>query len=358
MSLGRYLPQLDGLRALAVLGVLCDHFAVRTPDWLPWGQMGVRFFFILSGFFATLSLWRAKEKLEATHGSVGGLVKDYYARRFLRIGPAYYLTVLAGAFILGIPELRDNLFWHLSFLSNVFIAKLGYWPLAVSHFWSLSVQEQFYLIWPWLVLLLPRPWFLIVCLLLIPLAQIFCGVLILLDAPPVTRWVLLPGCIDAFAYGALGAHLVQMPGAERVFSGKRSVLVFAVALVFLVFGIVLRYEPEHSTALGFVEMFEGVFLVWMLAAVYFARGFMARLLSFAPLVAIGKFSFGLYIYHIFVIILYERLRHFHGGEDLSDVPRVALLMTASLLLAMGSYRWVEQPVLQWWKLRHSQSAIV
>lgn len=67
--------------------------------------------------------------------------------------------------------------------------------------------------------------------------------------------------------------------------------------------IVLRYEPEHSTALGFVEMFEGVFLVWMLAAVYFARGIMARLLGSRPLVAIGKVSFGLYIYHIFVIII-------------------------------------------------------
>jgi len=349
MSLARYVPQLDGLRAVAVLGVLCDHFAVRTPEWLPWGQMGVRFFFILSGFFATLSLWRAKERMEAAHGSVWGVVKDYYAKRLLRIGPAYYLTVLAGAFILGIPQLRDNLLWHLAFLSNFFIVHLGYWPLAVSHFWSLSVQEQFYLIWPWLVLLLPRAWFLVACLLLIPLAQIFCGMVILLDAPAVTRWVLLPGCIDAFAYGALGAHLVQMEGAEKVFSGKRSFAVFGVALVFLVFGIVLRYEPEHSTALGFVEMFEGVFLVWMLAAVYFARGIMARLLGSRPLVAIGKISFGLYIYHIFVIILYDRIRDSAGWPLLPDPLRVALLTSVSLAFAAASYRWIEQPVLVWWK---------
>jgi peptidoglycan/LPS O-acetylase OafA/YrhL len=355
MSLARYVPQLDGLRAVAVLGVLCDHFAVHTPDWLPWGQMGVRFFFILSGFFATLSLWRAKERMEEAHGSVWGVVRDYYAKRLLRIGPAYYLTVLAGAFILGIPELRDNLLWHLAFLSNLFIATLGYWPLAVSHFWSLSVQEQFYLIWPWLVLLLPRAWFLIVCLLLIPLAQMFCGVLILLDAPAVARWVLLPGCIDAFAYGALGAHLVQMAGAEKVFSGKRSFLVFGVALVFLAFGIVLRYEPEHSTALGFVEMFEGVFLVWMLAAVYFARGFMARLLGSRPLVAVGKISFGLYIYHIFVIILYDRIPMSLGWPLLPDPLRVAVLTAVSLAFAAASYRWVEQPVLRWWKTRHARS---
>ena len=355
MSLARYVPQLDGLRAVAVLGVLCDHFAVRTPDWLPWGQMGVRFFFILSGFFATLSLWRAKERMEATSGSVWGVVKDYYAKRLLRIGPAYYLTVLAGAFILGIPELRANLLWHLSFLSNVFIVKLGYWPLAVSHFWSLSVQEQFYLIWPWLVLLLPRAWFLIVCLLLIPMAQMFCGVLILLDAPPVARWVLLPGCIDAFAYGALGAHLVQIAGAEKVFSGKRSWGVFGVALVFLIFGIVLRYEPEHSTALGFVEMFEGVFLVWMLAAVYFSSGMMARLLGSPPLVAIGKISFGLYIYHIFVIILFEDAQARFGWGPLADPLRVAVLTAVSILLAAVSYRWVEQPILRWWKNRHARS---
>lgn len=358
MSLARYVPQLDGLRALAVLGVLCDHFAVRTPDWLPWGQMGVRFFFILSGFFATLSLWRAKERMEAEKGSVWGVVKDYYVKRLLRIGPAYYLTVLAGAFVLGIPELRNHLLWHLAFLSNVFIVTLGYWPKAVSHFWSLSVQEQFYLIWPWLVLVLPRPWFLVMCLLLIPLAQIFCGVLILLEAPAVARWVLLPGCIDAFAYGALAAHLVQMAGAERVFSGKRSLGVFGVALVFLVFGIVLRYEPEHSTALGFVEMFEGVFLVWMLAAVYFARGVMARVLGSAPLVAVGKVSFGLYIYHIFVIIVYEEVRAAVGWTEPHDVVRVGVLTAISLGMAAASYRWVEQPVLAWWRRRHARSAMV
>lgn len=358
MSLPRYLPQLDGLRAVAVLGVLCDHFAVRTPDWLPWGQMGVRFFFILSGFFATLSLWRAKERMEAVGETRWGVVRDYYVKRLMRIGPAYYLMVIVGAFVLGIPELRENLLWHLTFTSNIYITLLGYWPLAVSHFWSLSVQEQFYLIWPWLVLLLPRPWFLVVCLLVIPLAQMFCGVLILLQAPAVARWVLLPGCMDAFAYGALAAHLVQMAGAEKTFSGKRSWAVFGVAVVFLAFGILLRYEPDHSTALGFVEMFEGVFLVWLVVAVYFARGVMARLLGSRPLVAIGKVSFGLYIYHIFVIIVYDQMRARFGWTEPHDVVRVGILTVISLALAAASYRWVEQPVLQWWKQRHTRSALV
>lgn len=142
-----------------------------------------------------------------------------------------------------------------------------------------------------------------------------------------------------------------------MFAGKRSVVVFLVALVFLAFGIVLRYEPERSMALGFVEMFEGVFLVWMLVAVYFARGVMARLLGSAPLVAVGKISFGLYIYHIFVIIVYDRLKAVVGWPSLGDPLRVVVLLTVSLLLAAASYRWVEQPVLRWWKARHTRSAL-
>lgn len=85
-------------------------------------------------------------------------------------------------------------------------------------------------------------------------------------------------------------------------------------------------------------MFEGVFLVWMLAAVYFARGIMARLLGSRPLVAIGKVSFGLYIYHIFVIIMYERLMTQVGWPSLGDPLRVALLTAVSLAFAAASYR--------------------
>lgn len=356
MSLPRYYPQLDGLRALAVLGVLCNHFSLETPYGLPWGQLGVRFFFILSGFFATLSLWRAKERLTLVPGSVWKASWDYYSKRLVRIGPAYYLTVLCGAFFLGIPEIRNHLLWHLTFTTNFFIVKLGHWPLAVSHFWSLSVQEQFYLLWPWLVLLLPRQWFLVVCLILIPMAQMFCVWMIQLGAPPVTRWVMLPGCLDSFAYGALAAHMVQMDGANRVFSGKRGMGVFLIAAIFLVFGVMLRREPDTSAALGFVEMFEGVFLVWMLAAVYFLRpaSIFARVLGFPPLVAMGRFSYGLFLYHVFVIIIYDQLTAV-GWPEMPSLLRVVVLTIISALVAYLSYRFFEQPIVRWWKRRHQES---
>ena len=83
----------------------------------------------------------------------------YYLARLLRTGPPFYLSLLLGA-LFGIEEVRANFFWLATFQANNYIAWLGYWPDAISHYWSLAVQEQFYFLWPLVVLTLPRRWFL------------------------------------------------------------------------------------------------------------------------------------------------------------------------------------------------------
>src|SRR6476659_9296045 len=115
---GRYQPQFDGLRALAVLTVMVDHFSADIPnfplpDQIRLGATGVRLFLVLSGYFITASLRRARDRMESDGLLAGKTIGAFYWRRFLRIGPAYF--VFAGiALLLNFGSIRQNWPWVFS----------------------------------------------------------------------------------------------------------------------------------------------------------------------------------------------------------------------------------------------------
>src|SRR5207244_5774596 len=117
-ALERYQPQCDGLRALAVLTVMVDHFSADVPnfplpDWIHLGGTGVRLFLVLSGYFITASLRRARDRMDAGELSAGKTMAAFYWRRFVRMGPAY-LEFVAIALILDFGAIRNNSVWALS----------------------------------------------------------------------------------------------------------------------------------------------------------------------------------------------------------------------------------------------------
>src|SRR3984957_13228415 len=110
-----YQPQFDGLRAIAVLTVMVDHFSADVPnfplpDWIHLGATGVRLFLVLSGYFITASLRRARDRMDMTQSSFGKAIGSFYWRRFLRIAPAYFIFT-AIAIILGLGSVRQNWPW-------------------------------------------------------------------------------------------------------------------------------------------------------------------------------------------------------------------------------------------------------
>src|SRR5205814_1083488 len=161
-ALDLYQPQFDGLRALAVLTVMVDHFSSDVPnfplpDWIHLGATGVRLFLVLSGYFITASLRRARGRMDAAQLSFGQTIGAFYWRRYLRIAPAYF--VFAGiALILGLGGIRHNWTWVFTGTVNWMIAWTNEWPLTISHLWSVCVQEKFYLLWPLMILILPKRW--------------------------------------------------------------------------------------------------------------------------------------------------------------------------------------------------------
>lgn len=131
--------QLDGLRAVAVSMVLYAHFLAADGSHL--GHLGVRLFFVLSGFLITRLLLDARD---AARFEPATALKSFYARRALRIFPPYF-AVLAAVFFLDLERSKEVMAWHALYLSNFWYALQNEWtPWVLCHTWSLSIEEQFY----------------------------------------------------------------------------------------------------------------------------------------------------------------------------------------------------------------------
>jgi len=298
-----YLPALDGLRAIAVLMVMCFH--LHLNGW-SLGWAGVPLFFVLSGFLITSILLSARAQ------PLGSYLSTFYLRRSLRIFPLYYGYLAVNAVLMTvIGQPLDEYWWYLSYLQNYQMAleRNSYWPGVVGHTWSLAIEEQFYLVWPFVVYFLPRRallWTCVACVAGAPLVRL--GFLAY-DGNIFMANLTLPSCIDMLAYGALLAVL----RAEG--QGARVVVLLGVlgagltGLAVLELGMAAFWSAASWTVPAFylytALALVGGALIWYLAGS--PGSVSARLLSWGPLRYTGKISYGLYIWHPLCFQIIERL---------------------------------------------------
>jgi peptidoglycan/LPS O-acetylase OafA/YrhL len=340
-----YQPQFDGLRALAVLTVMVDHFGADVPnfplpDWIHLGATGVRLFLVLSGYFITASLRRARDRMDLGGFSAAGTIGSFYWRRFLRISPAYF-AFAAIALVLNIGAIRQNWPWVFTGTVNWLIAWKNQWPLTISHLWSICVQEQFYLIWPLLILLLPRKWMLH-AILSVALAGIAFRVgCVVFSVPTIARWVLPFGSLDSLAAGAaLGWCGAQLRGSRAGW------LAAAICLSMLALAAVLRLGDPTQLRSVMVEPLEaGAFVILVARTATGFGGYTARFLTHPGLVFAGRISYGLYIYHILVAMLFQRWLP-SQLRFLITTPSLRLMVfgMATVAVAALSWRFIEQPI--------------
>ena len=328
------------------MGVLADHFHVPLPPLFHIGPVGVRFFFILSGYFITLSLWKVREADLTSPLQRVGLLFRFYLQRLMRIGPPFYLALTVGA-IFGIHEIYDNFLWIATFNTNHYIIWRGYWPGEISHYWSLAVQEQFYLIWPLFVLTLPRRGFMPCMLACMVFALIFRMACIGTGTSDVIRWVTLLGCLDSFAMGALVAYLKQAKLLEKIHLLSRTWMLALPLTAFACYFLArwMTTLPYDNVCLGLAESFDAFFLAWLLvSALTGVTGRYSILLGWKPLVYLGRISYGVYVYHVFIIVL---LSPFLIANGLDVLTRSAVLLVVTLALSSLSWHWLEQPIIAW-----------
>ena len=327
--------RLDGLRALAILGVMLHHYGVQPVFWLDWGPVAPTVFFMLSGYFITGSLARMRDKGTAAIGR-------FHLRRLVRLWPAL-LVLLAAGYLAGLPEVREGFFWHALFLTNVKVAVEGIWPGNVSHLWTLGVQQQFYLLWPLILLLPARMWGAALGVVVLLALGFRLGCLAM-QTGEYFRWMMLPGSIDAFAAGGAVALLVRKHGTNLLRGAGRWFWP-ACALGLWAAARALRWRGGADWPVAFIDTLEvACCAICLVALIQYPRNILSRALESRAMRWLGKVSYGLFLWHITSVMALGGLLEWAGllhGEH--TLVRAGIFTAASIVLAAASWHFIEKP---------------
>lgn len=295
------LVQLDALRAFAIAGVLVHHFAPAAAAVAPVGPAGVKLFFVLSGYLITGILLNYRDQVDGGAASGWGMIRKFYFRRFLRIFPVYFF-VLGLTMAIGYPPVRETFWWHATYLTNVYIATTGVWPGFLSPFWTLAVEEQFYLVWPWVVLFAPRRHLWRVVVGMIASAVLFRAAGVAAGLDPNRVCVLPAACLDTLGMGALLAILrTPVGGCERSAARLTRLGLWLGAPLLAVMLVIGRVPALGGAFVVGFDLAMGLVAVWLIAgASQGFVGFPGCLLNLRALTHIGLISYGIYVYHSFV----------------------------------------------------------
>jgi peptidoglycan/LPS O-acetylase OafA/YrhL len=349
--------QLDGLRAFAVAAVAFSHWVPENLQFgLPFGT-GVQLFFVLSGFLITgILLDNKTDEMRPQLGTLFVTWRRFYIRRCLRIFPLFYL-VLVLALILDLKPIRDTWPWHFSYLSNIYYFRMGR-GAGIDHFghsWSLAVEEQFYLVWPFLVLLLPSKllrWSLLILILAAPVFRIAVdGV-----APyhPGTARYLAVASLDALGIGGLLAFQVRRDQLSAKPARSLALLCLCVGLPGAVVPGLMRHANVTSSVANSIVDSVGHFclvlfygwVVWTAAQGF--PGIVGKVLSWGPLVYLGKISYGLYVFHPFsgslLPLVTNRLFHAPSSFEMNLAFRVTAQAILTIGMATVSWYAFEKPL--------------
>lgn len=348
-----HIPALDGIRGLGVILVLIYHYGgsamalglgASALKLTGLGWSGVDLFFVLSGFLITGLLYDAKGKQN--------YFRNFYARRTLRIFPLYYFAAFVVFFLAAVTGFGllggANPAWIIFYVGNFQMAIEGGGSI-LDHFWSLAIEEQFYLVWPLIVLAFSRRTLMFVAGAMILVSPLVRTLMVLNDAPALAVYVLTPARMDGLAMGALIALMVRgpkgidplMPWAWRLGSaGLASFLLI----------VLVRRDFSTDDPL--------VLTLGISCLTIFYASVLVLSLTFRPLANVmevpvmrwfGKYSYGLYVWHpiVNIMLLHSPLTAQLGVDTKLEV--LVLLVCAfivSLTVTLASYRFLEAPLLR------------
>jgi peptidoglycan/LPS O-acetylase OafA/YrhL len=338
----RRIPELDGLRGLAAVAVLLAHLGEGRWPLVGWGWTAVNLFFVLSGYLITGIVLR--------EGRAPGFFAAFYARRVLRIWPTYFLTIAAILLVNPLPGRAAStagLPWYLTFTQNV----PRYWGRETPPFhedfnpaWSVALEEQFYLLWPAVVLLAgPRR--------VVPVALGLIGLGLAARLAGFSTYLLLAQC-DGFAFGGLLAAMVasrpDAPRSRGLIAACLAALAVAATvplwgrLLVRAIGGAAATNPERGVALIITGADAASFAVVGLAVAYSGSRWLAPLRG-AWARRLGEVSYGLYLYHLPIFGNLDAVGLRLGVAP--SLPFDAFKAAVALGVAVASWHLIERPIL-------------
>lgn len=341
------MPALDGIRGVAVIWVVLHNTTDQLPPVLhaPWhalaflvhpGWIGVQLFFALSGFLITAGLLDAQ--------GASNYFRAFYARRALRILPLYYsvlflLLIVMPALHLGAAVLHASPKQQLAlWLFTVNWTRSE--PYGFGHFWSLAVEEQFYLFWPLVVHRLSARALFSVCVYLAVSALLIRGIMVLAGADPSALYAATTSRLDALGLGAAGACALRMPAARDWLASRRSAMNLSAGVLFVAGFPITRGYNSNAIAcetLGFTLL--ALCCATLVTTTALGNELASptpveRVLSSSTLRSTGKYSYAIYIFHQLIHKLLGQpwLISRFGGH-----PPAPAVFAYSVVIALVSY---------------------
>jgi peptidoglycan/LPS O-acetylase OafA/YrhL len=373
---GEHLPVLDAVRGMAVLLVLLRHFTANFEPQTGFGEFlrdvartgwnGVDLFFVLSGFLITGILIDTRDRPH--------YYRNFFVRRALRIFPLYYGVLLVlfvlipvGASVLGASDLlarsadyalmREHQAWYWLYLTNVLAVVKGWevMGLNTTHLWSLAVEEQFYLLWPFVVARCRTPWQVArVGLWMLVIGAGFRASVLADGGSDAAAYTLMPARLDALGAGAIVAALARDRGAWSSMV-RAAPAVFWVSSALILATFVHRGGLEHHDSAvqvsGHTRLAIG-FAAMLVLVVAYPRGLVGRLVDLPGMRWLGQYSYGIYIFHFPLQFLIEKvfppsvLPAVLGTRIPTHALYLLLLTGVSALLAWASWHLYEKHFLR------------
>jgi peptidoglycan/LPS O-acetylase OafA/YrhL len=344
-----YVPSLDFIRALAIFLVIYQHS--KPASYIVIEPMGVTLFFVLSGYLITRILLYEKRQILNGTASFSEVIKIFYLKRSLRIFPIYYLMI---TFLFVINkfvkiDIEGNPIYYITYTSNFLIFRDQDWIGMLSHTWSLCVEEQFYFVWPFIILLLPekglKKWMIIVIIIgmtfLVSLNLIFKNL---------TFFSTLPlCCFPAFALGGIMAY-----DEVNAITYKKYFLKICLVII-LLSPIILVVPPYYFNY--FLEEHFGIIIYGIIAFCLIiliksdTNEFRNKIIyNNSFMIHIGKISYGIYLYHLPVLMFVPSITYkcytFMGipWKYYSPVANFVICMIVTYVISYLSWIYIEKPI--------------